>query len=1090
MMTQHVGTTSYSVLGAGRPLRAGSCDRLKEAGQYSSRQCARVHLRGRSLDTDTHRMRNRAVEDRRSSGADYRSSHADRRSSRASPRWSCIAALLCALLAELFSCPALPAQGPSHFGHQSWSTEDGLPQNSVHQVLQARDGYLWIATEGGLARFDGLSFTIFRQEDEPAIPSNDIACLAEDSAGDLWIGTTDGLVRRHDGRFDRVPLEGSGEGTSVLALAAADDGSILALTATGVQRLRDHRASILERTGTEVQAIAEAPDRSVWLATATGLERYSQGRVEDRGALGLSSLPLGLQVERGGQVWLRTGSGLAVQPSAPSQRWTATFGTAQSEAAQSETAGRELPGETLAAALHDTAGRLWIGTRHGLYVAEASGAPLRQVAEIGSRAVLTLFEDRETNIWVGTAADGLQILRPQKFEQRPALDERVITALAETTDGSVWIGTRDDGLRVERSQAAGQVQAASQVIEPKLQGSLASQVILALAPGMHGDLWVGTLDGLDHVQGSRVDRFSSADGLPDDVVRSLLVDAKGALWIGTRRGLVHWSGVSTQPMTRVEGLAGDLVGAMLETHGSQAAHRGSSTVWVATLGGLSRFGDKDQATYTAKDGLDPSVITSLAEDDAGTLWIGTQRDGLSSLDNFGVHRFPKSGLPTNINSLINDHRGSLWIGTPRGIVRVRFADLRSCMAEMACMVPVAHFGFSDGMPTEETTASGHPAAMIARDSRIWFATTKGVAIVDPAHLRQNAVAPPVVIERFLVDTRDHLRDAAPLRLPFGHGSMSFDYAGLSFTAPSRVRYRYRLEGFDRQWTEAGSRRTAFYTNLPPGRYLFQVQAANNDGVWNRAGAELAFTILPPFYRRAPFYLVAVLLLAGLVYAVYYLRVRRLRAQFDAVLAERNRIAREIHDTLAQNFVGISIQLQVAEQLLGLKDIAGTRDQLQQTRSLVQEGLNDARQSIWELRASVAQDSLPTRLSRAVERASRGGVAAVVTIGGIYRPIAPELEQETLRIAGEALANVARHAHATEVTVTLQYATDGLQLAVVDNGRGFDPEAVQAADDHFGLQGMRERAAMLGATLSVVSTPGAGTSITLAVPLPRAERRSS
>ena len=393
------------------------------------------------------------------------------------------------------------------------------------------------------------------------------------------------------------------------------------------------------------------------------------------------------------------------------------------------------------------------------------------------------------------------------------------------------------------------------------------------------------------------------------------------------------------------------------------------------------------------------------------------------------------------------------------------------------------------MPTEETTAIGHPAALLSADGTLWFATAKGVATLNPAAMHETAVPPPVVIQRFLVDNAAQAQTSQPPRFAFGHNSFTFDYAGLSFAAPSRVRYRYLLSGFDKQWTEAGTRRTAYYTNLPPGRFIFRVQAANSDGVWNRTGAELAFIILPPFYRRVWFYLLVALVLASLAYAIYFLRVRRLRSEFDAVLAERSRIAREIHDTLAQNFVGISIQLQIAEQHLVARNTAGVTEQLQQTRALVQEGLNDARQSIWELRASVAQDSLPTRISRAVERSARNGIADRVTIGGIYRPLDASIEKEVLRIAQEALANVARHARATEVHVELRYESDRLLLSVVDNGTGFDPDVVSSNGDHFGLEGMRERAAGLAATLSVTSAPGDGTTLRLILPLPRSERRT-
>lgn len=530
-----------------------------------------------------------------------------------------------------------------------------------------------------------------------------------------------------------------------------------------------------------------------------------------------------------------------------------------------------------------------------------------------------------------------------------------------------------------------------------------------------------------------------------------------------------------------------------------AAGGGEVSLWVATLGGLAKVDHDAASPIVPSSKFDPrlpssnpvgAVITSMAEDTDGTIWIGTRSNGLAAFSPLGFVFLPTASLPRNINSLVVDPSNRLWLGTPRGIFRVSINDLGPCFLSSECSPPVARFGYADGMPTEETTATGHPAALLAADGTLWFATAKGVAILNPATMHEPAVPPPVVIQRFLVDNAPQPRLSATLRLPFGHSSFTFDYAGLSFTAPSRVRYRYRLVGFDRQWTEAGSRRTAYYTNLPPGEYTFRVEAARSDGVWNRTGADLAFTILPPFYRRPWFYLLVALALASVAYALYVLRVRRLRGEFDAVLAERTRIAREIHDTLAQNFVGISIQLQLAEHHLAANNSAGIADQLQQTRALVQEGLNDARQSIWELRASAAQDSLPTRISRAAERSAQGDVATRVTIGGVYRPLDASVEKEVLRIAQEALANVARHARATDVHLELRYDPDQLLLAVVDNGAGFDPDAVSSTGDHFGLEGMRERAAGLGATLSVTSAPGDGTALRLLVPLPRSERRTS
>ena len=1007
-----------------------------------------------------------------------------------SPLHQALAALrLCflACLGSLLTTPLSIAQAVPHFGHQAWTTEDGLPQNSVHQILQTRDGYLWIATEGGLARFDGLTFTTFHHDDHPEMPSDDIACLTEDQAGALWIGTTDGLLRYANGRLTQVSLGTLAGPSSVTSLAAADDGSLLVLTPAGLTRILNNQAFALAEAPAAIATLSTAPDHTVWLTTASSLLEYTHGHLIDRGHLEGTGAPHALQIDPHGTAWLLSSVGIISQP------------LARAASPSQPHAGRSVHGVAAAVPLLttflvDDSGQLWLGTKRGLFLASTSGAPPTQVAALGDRSILSLSRDQEGDLWVGTEADGLHILRSQKVEQLAGLQDHVLTALAQTTDGTLWLGTRDDGLRVYKPSLAATTPAAT---APHLTTPLASQVVLALAAGDHNDVWVGTLDGLNHVDHGSVDRFSSADGLPDDVIRSLLVGADHTLWIGTRHGLVHWQGTRGAPFVPVGGLANDLIGAMLVRHSSSAAGIGDQSLWVATLDGLSRV-DKNVATPIPpgyKFGPDAvpaptkAVITSMAEDAAGTLWIGTRSNGLAAITPSGLLFLPGDALPRNINSLLADTHDRLWLGTPRGIFRVAIADLRPCLVPSGCAPPIARFGYADGMPTEETTASGHPAALRTADGSLWFATTKGIARINPAAIRETSLAPPVVLERFLVDNQAQPL-TSHLRLPFAHTSLTFDYAGLSFSAPARVRYRYRLEGFDKQWTEAGVRRTAYYTNLPPGSYTFRVQAANSDGIWNRTGGSLAFTILQPFYRRVWFYLLVALVLASVAYGLYYLRVRRLRSEFDAVLAERNRIAREIHDTLAQNFVGISIQLQIAEQLLPLNNPAAISEQLRQTRELVQEGLNDARQSIWELRASVAQDSLPTRISRAAERAARDGVTQHVHIGGIYRPLDAAVEKEVLRVAQEALANVTRHAHATQVNIELRYDSDHLQLSVVDNGTGFDPDAVFAADDHFGLQGMRERATGLAATLSITSAPGDGTSVRLTVPLPRSERRSA
>jgi signal transduction histidine kinase len=388
------------------------------------------------------------------------------------------------------------------------------------------------------------------------------------------------------------------------------------------------------------------------------------------------------------------------------------------------------------------------------------------------------------------------------------------------------------------------------------------------------------------------------------------------------------------------------------------------------------------------------------------------------------------------------------------------------------------------MPSEEMSSSGHPSAWKAADGHLWFATRKGVAIVNPTNLREDRTPPPVVVERFTVDDTELKGTGTEIAIPPGHVRYSFEYAGLSFVSPSRVRYRYILEGFDKQWTQAGSRRNAYYTNLPPRHYRFRVQAANEDGIWSEPGAEIAFVIKPPFYRTLWFSGFVTLLLAGIVFAVYTMRVRAIRSQFDAILAERNRIAREIHDTLAQGFVGVSVQLELTAHLLAQSQVLEASQQVDRTRDLVREGLADARRSIWDLRAAGAQATLPMRLTRLVEQSATGRLKADIDIGGIYRVLSSSVENEVFRIVQEALANVVRHSGATRVALGLRYHPNELTVTVSDNGSGFHAaDTTLPAKGHFGLQGMRERANQIGGTLNLESSPDSGTTVTLTVPLP-------
>jgi ligand-binding sensor domain-containing protein/signal transduction histidine kinase len=979
--------------------------------------------------------------------------------SRPRPSFSVLLLALCAVANTYAKThPQERGEQPEPFisgalGHQVWTSENGLPQNSVHHILQTRDGYLWIATEGGVARFNGIQFTVFNQENDPAFTSNDTCCLAEDRSGVLWIGTSDGLLRYAEGTFRRYATNDGLPSPVVLSLVSTSDGLLLVLTSGGLARYDGRKFTSLTLSAS---ALGSGPGDQVWLATATGLFSYNHQLPR---AVAVPGLPMetieGMGSLQDGSQWARTRTALLMWNQGRLRTWRT---------------GRELPGTRVQSFLADSRGTLWVGTDQGLValssVRTAEKARLELQPALGVTSVLSMFEDREHNLWIGTDATGLHVLRQQKFRTLPSLSGYPITAITQTADGTVWLGSRGEGLF---HYVDGQTRHLS------TKDGLISDVILTVAADRDSCLWIGTPDGLNYLRGDKIESYTSADGLPDDFIRSLFVDHDGTLWVGTRRGLAHRQNGHFAVLSRADGLPSDLVGAMLRSS--------SNDLWVGTLDGLVRIRDGKLTVFTKTQGLSGNVITSLLEDMNHTIWVGTKDGGLSRSTANGFSPVPMRDLPREIDAIIEDTRGYLWLTSNRGVMRVLASELTACEEALTCHPHIMAYNSSDGMPTEETSSSGHPSALRAADGHLWFATRKGVAIVIPSELRESHTPPSVVVERFMVDDIERKSSGAEITVPPGHIRYAFEYAGLSYVSPSRVRYRYILEGFDKEWTQAGSRRNAYYTNLPPRHYRFRVQAANEDGIWNETGAEAAFVIKPRFYRTLWFYGLVILVLIGIIFALYRMRVRAIRSKFDVILAERTRIAREIHDTLAQGFVAVSTQLELTAHLLAQSHVLEARQQVDRTRDLVREGLSDARRSIWDLRAAGAQATLPMRLTHLAEQSSTEHLKININIGGVYRPLALSVENEVFRIAQEALANVVRHAGATHAALDLRYHPDDLTLTVSDNGIGFQTTGANLpAKGHFGLQGMRERADQIGGTLNVETSPKGGTRVTLRAPL--------
>ena len=949
----------------------------------------------------------------------------------------CAAAILllnlaCGAVAVFALDPATPL---ANYGRQAWGMENGLPQNTVQALAQTQDGFVWLGTEVGLVRFDGNGFQVFDKNTQPALPGNDVRCLLATKDGALWIGTSEGLARWKDG--------------SATAFTTRDG-----LPAGGIVSLHDDGQG------------------GFYVGMSEGTREYKKGAwLPVIAQFAIPNDPPNFMIPLSDKEYATANkNGLTVI------RASAVF--------EDLRVGKELPGSRIQDVIADREGALWIGTNGGL--ARWVNGKLERLPvtdPLATASVLSIMEDREGDLWAGTEAGGLHILRDQRFRTigaREGLTSDATTTVVEGVAGRLWIGTSGGALNVLRR---GDGLAGTAAIYA-VRDVLLSDVILSLAAAQNGDLWVGTPDGLNRLRGGAVDSFTSADGLPDDFIRSLLADADGSLWIGTRRGLAHWtdataakhSGGHIVTFTQSSGLGSDLVGAM--------ARDANGDLWVATFAGLSRLHGGRIQNYTTADGLSSNVVTALLAKKDGTLFIGTQDHGWNLWDGKKFQAAQSDGLDrTTIHAILDDGGGHLWFATGNGIARCDYGSTNNGMQGADCSHWM-EFGAADGLRGRETATNSHPSAWRSRDGHLWFATPKGLVEVDPAHFPVNAVPPPVAMERFSVDDVDQPLHEAGSRVlvPAGHVHFQFDYAGLSFVAPQKVRYRYMLEGFDRGWTEAGTRRSAYYTAIPPGRYTFKVQAANNDGLWNTMGTALMFELQPHFYQTAWFYVLVAAGLIALVVLVQRRRLQRAEGEFRAVLGERNRIAREIHDTLAQGYVGISVQLEVMAELLRANRAEAVAKHLDLTRGYVREGLEDARQSIWALRSQDSgENTLPVRLRRLVEAAGGKSVEATFNIHGAYRALPAETEQEFLRVAQEAIQNVKKHARAQHLLVQLEYGTGEIALEIRDDGKGFATDASQQAlPGHYGLTGMRERAAAIGGTLEVTSEPGAGTSVRLRV----------
>jgi ligand-binding sensor domain-containing protein/signal transduction histidine kinase len=956
-----------------------------------------------------------------------------------------------------------PSRELPQFRHEGWLTETGLPQNTVHSLAQTSDGYIWIGTEEGLARFDGVKFTVFNKQNTVQLKSNYIRTLLADRRGALWIGTAEGLVRLFEGKFTAFTTNEGLPSNTVQAIYEDREGNLWVATATGLGLFKGGTVTTFttkERLiGGSIQALFEDTEGALWICTPYGLGRLKEGKFTNftvRDGLGSNSVR-SIQQDRAGRLWFGTLSGLSLF----SGRRFTTYTTRDG-----------LPSDRIIALHADREGSLWVATAGGLSRFRNNHFDLFNAKHgLATNTILSLLEDREGNLWIGSESGGVHLLKDTKFTTltaRNGLSNDLVKSIYEDHRGNIWIGTDGGGLNLLKD---------GRFIQYTTREGLAGNTVQALFGDTAGNLWVGTPDGLSRFRDGKFTTYTSADGLANGFVRSINGDQYGNLWVGTRGGLTRFKDGVFKTYTEADGLPNDFV--------STTYADGTGNLWVGTLGGLSRFRNEEFSTLTTKDGLSSDVITSLYEDSEGSLWIGTNGGGLNRLKGGRLTAYTmRQGLLDDVVYRVMEDAGSnLWLSCRQGIFHVSKKQLDDfANGRTSSITPVA-YDTADGMITRECSGGGDPAGWRGSDGRLWFATIAGVAIIDPGRIMINQLPPPVVIEDIRIDDQSS-PTGEKIELPPGKTRFDFYYSAPSFVAPEKVRFKYKLEGFDKDWVDVGTRRVAYYTNLRPGTYKFQVIACNNDGVWNQTGASFGLYLKPYLYQTYWFYAVCVLGLALLGWQLYRLRVRRIEAQFGAVLAERTRIAREIHDNLAQEMLGISVQLEVVARTLPPEaEIARTH--LDRVRLLVRHGIAEARRYVWDLRSQAFENNdLPTALIETARRlTAETTVEAQVQVSGSFRPLTRLLEDNLLRIAQEAINNAVKHAQAQRIFVDLVFDARRVQLNVRDDGHGFDSQAAgNGATGHFGLIGMRERAERIGGTLSIHSGNSSGTQIVVDVPI--------
>ncbi len=1025
------------------------------------------------------------------------------------------------------------------------STEQGLSQSTVTAILQDRQGFMWFGTEGGLNKFDGYQFTVYKHDpqDPKSVSDSVITSLYEDRDGTLWVGTSAGLDRldRRSGAFEHYKqvLTGSDNISRVfvsviyqdhlgtLWIGTYGDGLVaLDLSTNHSKVFKNSSDDPNTLTDNMINSIHEDRDGVLWIGTDMGINHIdptSRTFVTDPQKtlrLGvIEDVPVyAIYEDHLGRLWIGTKTGLYQWNRAEDQLI---------EYYHDQFDPDSISDDSIRCIFEDSQGALWIGTRSGLdqfYEDQERFISYRHNSydpqSLISDSIRSIFEDRSGVLWIGTAGGGLSKYAriAQKFplyKSIPGLSNSLsdnnIWSIFEDQNDNIWIGTFSSGLN-KLDRHSGTVTVFQNI--PGEVSTLSSNDIRAIHEDRKGNLWIGTeYGGLNRFDPQTESFFhyqhDDADpkSLSSDAVFVIYEDSLGRMWIGTQGGGLNLLEQDSETFTHFlhdptdpHSLSNNAVKAIFEDQ--------TGILWIGTLGGVNLFDKqaKHLAVYQHDPGnpssLSSDLIASIFVDSAGNVWIGTFGGGLNRFDGDTrsfIHFNENDGLPDNtVYGILEDTNGALWLSTNNGLSKFD-PHLESFQ----------NYNISDGLQGNQF----NPGAYFqSKDGELFFGGTRGINAFFPDQVMDNPVPPPVVITDFKVFNQTVQTDLQAnefVQLNYQDSFISFEFAALDYNAPDKNQFSYKLEGVEENWVDTGTRHYASYTHLPAGKYVFRVKASNNDGIWNDVGTAVHITIVPPFWATWWFRGIILLVLVGGVYGGYRLRVRTIEARSfelesqvkqrtdelmntqealrqseleQAITEERNRLARDLHDSVTQSVYSVTLLAEGGQRMIKSRDLEQAEENQSRIREIAQQALQEMRLLVYELRPQVLQNegltgSLEQRLE-AVER--RAGIDAHLRVD-MDVELPKDLEAEFFHISQEALNNALKHARASKVVLSICADQDNLRLEVEDNGQGFDQNLVNIQGG-MGLASMGERVEKIGGKLTIQSVPGAGTTLRVIAPI--------